>query len=125
MVGLGPGINNADARKVIMAEVKATVSRREPLTCLTNDYVRVGIIQRNPGIEKYLPLDENTIFDDYVVPLDKECQEEMVKFLSKLPGDINASKDGGTVNGKQKVNFLLSYMDVFVRYQYCNFVSPP
>ena len=66
MVGLGPGINNADARKVIMAEVKATVSRREPLTCLTNDYVRVGIIQRNPGIEKYLPLDENTIFDGYL-----------------------------------------------------------
>ncbi len=55
-----------------MAEVKATVLRRELLTCLTNDYVRAGIIQRNPGIEKCLPLDEKTIFDDYVVPLDKD-----------------------------------------------------
>ena len=56
--GLGPGINNAEARKVIMAEVKATVLRREPLTRLTHDYVRAGIIQRNPVIEKFLPLDE-------------------------------------------------------------------
>ena len=113
--GLGPGINNSEARKVIMAEVKATVLRREPLTCLTHDYVRAGIIQRNPGIEKCLPLDKKTIFDDYVVPLDKECQEDMVKFLAKLPGDINVSMDGGTVNGKQKVTFLMSYMYVSVR----------
>jgi hypothetical protein len=108
--GFGPGINNAEARKVILAEVKATVWRREPPTCLTHDYVRAGIIQRNPGIEKFLPLDKKTVFDDYVVPLDKECQEEMVEFLAKLPGDINVSMDGGSVNGKHMVTFLMSYM---------------
>ena len=98
-----------------MAAVKATVSRRLLLTRLNHDYVRAGIIQHNPGIDKCLPLDEKTIFDDYVVPLDKECQEEIVKFLAKLPGEINVSMDGRTVNGKQKVTFLMSFMYVSVR----------
>ena len=52
---LGPVMNEADAEKIIIAEVKAMLVRRDPLTRLLDDYVRAAIMERNPGIHKYLP----------------------------------------------------------------------
>jgi len=92
---LGPGINNAEARKVIMAEVKATVLRREPLTRLTHDYVRAGIIQRNPGIEKFYPWTKKKSLMTMLFLLTKSAKKRWLSFLqSYLETSMSAWTEG-------------------------------
>jgi hypothetical protein len=91
-----------------MSEVMAVVSRGEPLARFANAYVRAAIIKSNPGIDDHIPLEEKTIYGNFVQPIDKETQEELVEYIKKLPGLINLSMDGATVNGKQKVSIQLN-----------------
>ena len=63
------------------------------------------MIQGHPGIEKYLPADETTVYNNYAIPIDKECREELQALIEKLPGLISISMDGATVNGKHKVSY--------------------
>ena len=101
---LGPVMNEADAEKIIIAEVKAMLVRRDPLTRLLDDYVRAAIMERNPGIHKYLSNCYNTIYTKYVIPIYEESKKELTSFIAKLPGCINVAMDGATVNSKQKVS---------------------
>jgi len=100
---LGPTLTEAAAEKIILAEVKAMVARGEPVNRLLDPYVRAAIIARNPAIAHFLPRDVETIFSNYVVPIDQSALEEMKDFIKRLPGFVNISLDGATINGKQKV----------------------
>lgn len=108
--GFGEGINRAEAAKIITGEVKAILSRREPLSRLFDPYVRASLNQRYPGIDKHIPADEDTIFNNYVIPIDNEAREELEKFIMKLPGLTSISMDGATILGKQKVSTLLQLL---------------
>ena len=106
--GFGPGIKRADAQRIIKAEVKAALSRRESLVRFKDPYVRAALSERCPGIEKFLPTDENTLYDNYALDIDRECLDELMGYIKKLPGLINVGMDGATFNGKQKVSNLLA-----------------
>ena len=103
----GPTMGKADAEKIILAEVKAIVARGEPLTRFLDDHVRAALLQRHPSIEKFLPRDIQTIYNNYVVPIDIAASEELEKLINNLHGNVNISMDGASVNGKQKVSYAL------------------
>ena len=100
-----PVITPAEAVKVIQAEVKAIVARGEPPSRMIDDRVKAALMVRHgPSLGEHLPNAVETIYDQYVVPIDIASLAELEGFLKKLPGLINISLDGATVNGKQKVS---------------------
>lgn len=105
--GFGKGLTMADIEKIIIAEVKTILARGETPERLLDDYARASLIVRYPGIGKHLPNHVNTIFNNYVVNIDISSEKELEDFIKKLPGLINISFDGATVNGKQKVRFVV------------------
>jgi hypothetical protein len=107
---LGPAMSRAEAEKIITRKVKSMLARGEPLDRLLDDYVRAEMIGDYPAIAHYLPNDEETIYNNYAIPIDLETTEELQKFIYKLPGYINMSMDGATINGKQKVSLILPVM---------------
>ena len=56
-----------------------------------------------PGIGSFLPRGRQTIYNNYGLKIDSESAQELESFIDKLPGLINVSMDGATVNDKQKV----------------------
>ena len=102
---LGPSLSRSEAEKIITRKVKSILARGEPLDRLLDDQVKAEMIADFPSIEKFLPRDQQTIYLNYVIPIDQECLLELENFIKKLPGQINISMDGATVNGKQKVRY--------------------
>ena len=101
----GDAMTKADADKIIIAEVKAILSRGEPPTRLLDDYVRAALLQRHPALFRFLPHDAGTIYNKYIVPIDAQAEAELATFISRLPGCINVAMDGVSVNGCQKVSY--------------------
>ena len=101
----GPVITPSEAVKIIQAEVKAIVARGEPPSRMLDDRVKAALMVRHgPSLGEHLPNAVETIYDQYVVPIDIASLAELEGFIKKLPGLINISFDGATVNGKQKVS---------------------
>jgi hypothetical protein len=111
----GPAMTKADADKIIMAEVKAVVARGEPLSRLLDPHVKASLCARHPALihGNFLPGHESTIYNNYVVPIDRAAYQELESFIAKLPGHINISMDGAQVNHKQKVINYCSLSDAF------------
>lgn len=109
---LGPSMTKAQADKIIMAHLKAAIVRGEPPERILDDYVRAAIIESNPAIRTFLPLHKETIYNNYVVEIDREARAELATFIANLHGLINIGMDGATVNRKQKVNssFAVSFV---------------
>lgn len=105
--GLGPGITKVEAEEILEAEVKAVLHHRECISRFSDPYVQAALVKRNPGIEKFIPTDESTLFENYAVPIDRDATGEMDKYIAKLPGDINISMDGATLLSKQKVSIIV------------------
>jgi|SaaInl74LU_5_DNA_1037368.scaffolds.fasta_scaffold07371_1 hypothetical protein len=108
----GDGMTEADAKYVFTAEVRATVARGEPISRLLDPWVQASLILRYPAIGKFLPLTVNTINGKYVKAVDEATTEELESFVLKIPGHINISMDGVSVNRKQKVRLLLVHAAV-------------
>ena len=100
-------MTQAEADNIILAELRAILSRGEPPSRLLDDYVKCSLMQRHPAIAHFLPCHENTIFEKYVLDIDMKSMDELTSFVKRLPGYINVSLDGVTVNGKQKVRCFL------------------
>ena len=91
-----------------MNEVLAIVARCEPLSRLLDPWVQASLNQRYPAILKFMPTNNETIYDKYVVKIDKETTAELKSFMAKLPGHVNVAMDGVTVLSKQKVSLPCS-----------------
>ena len=104
----GKSMNQKTADIVIMNEVRAIVARGEPLSRLLDPWVQASLNQRYPAILKFMPTNNETIYDKYVVKIDKETTAELNSFMAKLPGHVNVAMDGVTVLGKQKVRLPCS-----------------
>ena len=70
--------------------------------------VQASLNQRYPVILKFMPTNNETIYDKYVVKIDKETTAELKSFMAKLPGHVNVAMDGVTVLSKQKVSLPCS-----------------
>ena len=114
----GPAMTQAEADKIIIAEVKAILSRGEPPTRLLDDYVKASLMQRHPALWDYLPRDAETIYNRYIIQVDYNTTDELKTFIKKLPGRLNIAMDGATVNGKQKVNIFAFYILAFFSIQH-------
>mmetsp|Transcript_17480 Transcript_17480/g.34875 ORF Transcript_17480/g.34875 Transcript_17480/m.34875 type:complete len:111 (+) Transcript_17480:67-399(+) len=104
----GKSMNQKTADIVIMNEVRASVARGEPLSRLLDPWVQASLNQRYPAILKFMPTNNETIYDKYVVKIDKETTAELKSFMAKLPGHVNVAMDGVTVLSKQKVSLPCS-----------------
>ena len=102
----GPSMTQAEADKIIIAEVKAIMHRGDPPGRLLDPYVKAGLLQRHPALWDFLPRDEETIYNRYIIFVDHETTDELRSFIKKIPGRCNIAMDGATVNGKQKVSTL-------------------
>lgn len=100
----GPPMTKAIAEKIIVAEVKAILARRETPDRLLDDHVRAALATRHSALPNFVPHNAQTIYDNYVVPIDRASLLEMETFIGRLPGMINIAMDGATVNGKSKVS---------------------
>ena len=87
---------------------EAICARGETLTRLLDYHVQKALCARHPLIARLLPQDANTIFLEYVIPIDEECTEELKDHMSRLSGDVNVAFDGVTVNGKSKMVYTVS-----------------
>ena len=104
----GPGINREKAEKIIWSELKASLARGEPVNRILDPHVRENLIsQHGTGIIPFLPSHEDTIYDKYIIPMSNWAIQQLDAVIQKLPGQINLSMDGATVNGKQKVSTTL------------------
>ena len=106
----GKAMDEATATLIILSEGKAMLARGKPLHRLMDHYVQGAIIVRNPGLGHFLPKHEDTIYNNYVIPIDQKAFTEMKDFLNRLPGWINVAMDGATINGKQKVRLICSIL---------------
>ena len=97
-----------EADKVIMSEVETILARGEPLVRLLDEFAVSALIAHNPAIGNFLPQDERTIYEKYVVPIDRFVSSELTKIMAQIPGLINVAFDGATINGKQKVIYTVS-----------------
>jgi hypothetical protein len=102
----GPALTKAHAERILLAEVKATLARQEPLNRLLDDHVRSSLLARHEGMKMYLPTDISTIVKYYVVPIDFSAKAELEKLVMKYPGCCTIGFDGASVNGKQKVRYF-------------------
>jgi len=91
------------ANSIITAEVKAMLVRGGPLVSMCDDYVRVAMLTSNPAIGMFLPQDQETIYNKFVLPIDMSASNELDSFMMKLPGLVNIVMDGITINGRNKV----------------------
>ncbi len=78
----------AEANKIIKMRMRSMLAQGEPLDCLLDDYIHVELITEHPSIAFFLPRDEATIYNNYVVVIDQECSHELKSFIKKLPGLI-------------------------------------
>ena len=104
---LGPGMTQYKADLILMAKVKAILSRGETPCHLLDDYVRAALITASPAIGTFLPRDKDTIHIRYVIPIDLSSIKELKMLFLRLPGLMDMGMDGATVNGKNKVRTLL------------------
>ncbi len=100
----GGTMNQKATDAILMNEVRAIVARGEQLSRLLDPWVQASLVQRYPAISKFLPTNTETIFDKYVVKIDKDTMSEMKTFMAKIPGHVNVAMNGVSVLGKQKVS---------------------
>lgn len=101
----GPPMTQAKADKIIFGKLKMILALGLPLSLILDDHVRENMISdHGTGLIKFLPRHDDTVYNSYVIPLDEWANEQLELMMKKLPGMMNLSMDGATVNGKQKVS---------------------
>jgi hypothetical protein len=108
-------MTEAEADEILMPHVIATVKRREALDRMIDPFFQAALIKSHPAIKSHLPLTVQTIYQKYVLRIDKMAREELVEYMKRLPGDINVSFDGVTINRKSKQVYTIArgHMTVF------------
>lgn len=89
--------------RVYSAEVEAVLYRHEPLTRLLDPMVIAALTLRHPPMKSFIPQNCDTIYTNYVLPIDIATTSELVKYVGLLPGMVTVSFDGVTANRKSKV----------------------
>ena len=74
-------MNKDKATKIITAGVKAMLVRGDPPTCLLDDYIRVALMVHHLAIERFLPNNPDTIYNNYVIHIDFSSMQELKGFI--------------------------------------------
>lgn len=89
--------------RVYSAKVEAVLYRHEPLTRLLDPMVIAALTLRHPPMKSFIPQNCDTIYTNYVLPIDIATTSELVKYVGLLPGMVTVSFDGVTANRKSKL----------------------
>lgn len=98
-------LSASQALLINRSRIESIVARYEPLDAELCPFRQAASIQANPAIGRFLPRNVNTVYNEYVVPIDTDSMEQLVKLMKVEPGLLSVSFDGVTVNRKSKVLF--------------------
>ena len=95
------------ADTIIKALTEAILANNEPLARLFDENAVAALLKVSPAIGKFIPGDENTIFDRYVMEIDREAtkQLEQIIIIKRTHGHVNLAFDPATINGNSKVRY--------------------
>ena len=110
----GSSMTQKEADKIIIAEVKTSLSRGEPPARILDPFAKASLLVRYPAIWSFIPKDEEAIYNNYVVSIDHASAGQLKQFIQKIPGRCNMAMDGATVNGKQKVSSIAFYFELYL-----------
>ena len=110
----GSSMTQKEADKIIIAEVKTSLSRGEPPARILDPFAKASLLVRYPAIWSFLPKDKEAIYNNYVVSIDHASAGQLKQFIKKIPGRCNLAMDGATVNGKQKVSSIAFYFELYI-----------
>lgn len=105
LLGRAQSLTEIEAHKIIGREVEAIVVRMEPLDRLLDPIVQAALIGHHPAIASFLPMTEESIFNNYVPTLDKKCKDSLTAVFKIVGGLMNIAFDGATFLSKSKVSF--------------------
>ena len=107
----GQALTQKQADVIIRGEVEAIVARHEPLSRVLDPFVRAAAVQKSPAILPYWPQDTKTVLTQFVLPIDRDCTAEVQDIFKRTPGQLSASADGVTCNGKSYLIYTLTKGD--------------
>jgi hypothetical protein len=101
------------ARTIIKANVEASLAAfQPPLRGFTSPYNKAFLVAAcGHGILPHLPSAE-TIWLDYIDPIDKEVEEYLMEMMRASPGSLGVSFDGVSVLGRSSVLYTMSKGDI-------------
>jgi hypothetical protein len=101
------------ARTIIKANVEASLAAfQPPLRGFTSPYNKAFLVAAcGHGILPHLPSAE-TIWLDYIDPIDKEVEEYLMEMMRSSPGSLGVSFDGVSVLGRSSVLYTITKGDI-------------
>eukprot|EP00957_Ditylum_brightwellii_P184366 14043179-Ditylum_brightwellii.AAC.1 len=108
-------MTDAEANEILIPHVITTVSHRELLDRMIDQFFQAALIKIHPAIKSHLSLTVQTVYKKYVLKIDEMAQEELVEHMMCLPRNSNFSFDGVTINRKSKQVYTITreHMTVF------------
>jgi hypothetical protein len=106
----GAGYKPEDFRRIIRVNVESMLKRFEPLDRLQDQFVQEALAGTlgNRLILHYIPQTTETLYKQYVVPIDNDATAQIKAILAKTPGNATLAVDGVTVHGRSHLLYTLS-----------------
>jgi hypothetical protein len=96
-------MSNNEIKRVYKAKVEAILYCHEPLMRLLDPMVIATLALWHPPMKSFLPQNADTIYSNYVVPINIATASKLIKYFGILPGMVTMSFDEVTMNRKSKV----------------------
>jgi hypothetical protein len=104
----GVGYTPEDFESIIRVHVESMLKRFEPLDRLLDPFVQEALAAAvgNRRTLYYIPQTTETLFKNYVVPIDNDATAKIKAILAKTPGNATLAVDG--VTGRSHLMYTLS-----------------
>ena len=109
MLQFGHIVNKVTANKAITKSVETMLARFEPLNRVSDPFFQDEMVSRwGKAILRYLPNHHDTVYKQFVLPIDRSCREELKHMLHKIQGGLTIAADGVTANGRSTILYTVS-----------------
>ena len=109
MLQFGHIVNKVTANKAITKSVETMLARFEPLNRVSDPFFQDEMVSRwGKAILRHLPNHHDTVYKRFVLPIDRNCREELKQMLHKIQGGLTIAADGVTANGTSTILYTVS-----------------
>ena len=109
MLQFGHIVNEVTANKAITKSVETMLARFEPLNRVSDPFFQDEMVSRwGKAILRHLPNHQDTVYKRFVLPIDRNCREELKQMLHKIQGGLTIAADGVTANGTSTILYTVS-----------------
>ena len=112
--GLVEQLNADQANAIILRKVEPQVARKEAVDRILCPFVQAEMLADHPAIGAYLPKNSETVFSNFVVPIDQKSSKEVYEIFKTKPGLASLGMDSATINSKSKVVYTGTKSDASV-----------